>query len=356
MRNRPGSSSELPKRTCIYCTKTKAASAFNSEHVLSQGFGKVEKNLTLDCVCRVCNNTMGDTIETPGIRGSVEGIHRFTTSELRDPEAFAKTPRSRVMFERDDPEWEGVRVFMRLTEDESDVEEVLPPQVRANFKNGRRSVYLLEELPRAIDVDAVESWRAFYRSPDDLTAIVAALEAREIRPKWQTSIAEAAPSSGRGTVTARIIYDDVSRRLVAKIAFNYLTHVRGAAFSLKPDFNPIRRFIRYGEGRGADFVRPLSWPFLREEQETNGFRESDDHLVAIEEDRDRSLVGHVSLFNMIHNEIRLCRTRPETIYSGLLPAGSCFSWRERTIRPILHVAAHNLVQPPSVVRERLRRP
>jgi hypothetical protein len=343
--------------TCIYCRENKADEAFKKrEHVLSKGFGTFQQNLTLlRAVCDDCNQIMGDEVETPGIRGSVEGVHRYQTPELRDPEAFAKTPRTRVIFERDEPEWEGVRLFVRLSEDGNDVEEVLPPQVRATFKDGRRIVYFLQDLPGSIDVEAVESWRAFYREPADRDAIVAALSSRGIRPEWQTPVADALPASGRASVTARIIYDDISRRLVAKIAFNYLTYVRGAEFALKPDFDPIRRFIRYGEGRGADFVEPLSSPFLREEQETLGFRGSDDHLVAVEEDGDRHLVGHVSLFNMIHNEIRLCWARVENLYSGLLPSGSCFSWRERTISPMLHIPRHNLVQPPRIVAEELRK-
>jgi hypothetical protein len=123
----------------------------------------------------------------------------------------------------------------------------------------------------------------------------------------------------------------------------------------KREFNSIRRFIRYGEGRGSGLVRPLRVPFLREEQEAKGFRATDDHFVAVDHDSSGALVGHVSLFNMIHNEIILSRTNPEILFSGLIPAGRRFSWKERKIDTLVVVAHDNMVQPPSVLAERWRR-
>jgi hypothetical protein len=340
-------------RICIYCREEKADGKFNREHVLSQGFGKFEDNLTLGDVCRSCNKTMGDTIETPAIRGSVEGIHRFHTEELRDPQSFAKTPRNRVTFERQEPGWEGVRLFVHLSDDGDDVVEELPPQVRITYKDGRETIYLLADLPETgIDKTTVATYRIYGSEKDDLIAVAEALAKRGLTPKWQEPV-EQLPSDSRISVAARAVYDDLSRRVVAKISFNYLASVMGANFVLKPEFDEIRRFIRYGEGRGAAFVQPTDVRFLQEERETPGFRATEDHFVAISHLSTGPLVGHVSIFNMIHNEIVLSRTNPEKFYSGLIPAGSRFSWRERTISPILHVAQDNLVQPPRVLLERI---
>lgn len=65
-------------------------------------------------------------------------------------------------------------------------------------------------------------------------------------------------------ISVRATHDDISRRLVAKIAFNLLAHLLGARFALKEEFDAIRLFIRYGQGVGSDFVcvedRPVSSP------------------------------------------------------------------------------------------------
>jgi hypothetical protein len=214
-------------RTCIYCTKEKADKAFNSEHVLSQGFGMFDPNLTLSDVCCRCNKWMGDKIETNGIRGSVEGLHRHQTTELRDPEALAKTPSRRVIFERQEPEWEGVRVFVKLSDDGTDVDMVLPPQVRIVYKDGSRTNYLLPDLPATLDPPTISYYRAYGTSKEDLASVIAAIEALGVRPKWQEPVKEL-PDELKSQVTARVVYDDLSRRLVAKIAFNFLAHVRGA--------------------------------------------------------------------------------------------------------------------------------
>src|ERR1700761_2082929 len=66
-------------RVCIYCLTAKDTRDFNIEHVLPQAFGRFEDNLTLDCVCTACNQTLGDTVDRKLARDSVEGLDRFLT-------------------------------------------------------------------------------------------------------------------------------------------------------------------------------------------------------------------------------------------------------------------------------------
>lgn len=72
--------------TCIYCRRSGVDLVFNREHVMPQAFGLFESNLVLrDQVCRECNQVMGDEIETPAARGSIEGVHRFKAGKPGQP-------------------------------------------------------------------------------------------------------------------------------------------------------------------------------------------------------------------------------------------------------------------------------
>jgi hypothetical protein len=52
------------------------------------------------------------------------------------------------------------------------------------------------------------------------------------------------------------------KRSIAKIAFNYLTYRQGPGFALLPHFDPIRRFIRYGENPPSEPIHStMTLPF-----------------------------------------------------------------------------------------------
>jgi hypothetical protein len=82
---------------------------------------------------------------------------------------------------------------------------------------------------------------------------------------------------------------------------------------------------------------------------------TDAHLVTLDRSPTNALLGHVSIFNMIHNKILLCRTDPEIIDSGLIPTGRLFCWDTSEILPLLAWDDRNLVQPPEVLAQRSRR-
>jgi hypothetical protein len=55
--------------------------------------------------------------------------------------------------------------------------------------------------------------------------------------------------------------------------------------------------------------------------------------------------GHVSLFNMIHHMVVLCRRSPEIIHLNVIPAGLRFAWKDGKISPLRGWEEDNLVQP-----------
>jgi hypothetical protein len=218
----------LPVRTCIYCRGSGDDLVFNSEHVLSQGFGMFEQNLTLvDEVCQDCNSTLGADVETPGIRGSIEGVHRFKAGKLRSVSRLLKTPRDRVTFELGEPGWQDVQAYHVPTDDGEDVRVMFHPQVVVDFRNGRTKSFLLKDLAEAeagVLKDA-DRFRLYADSDEEQAALVEALDRLGIRPVWGDPIPMPPGENGEALVKVSAVYDDVVRRLMAKMAFNYLARL-----------------------------------------------------------------------------------------------------------------------------------
>ena len=345
---------------CIYCRRSGADITFTRDHVMPEAFGKFRDNLVLSNqeVCRECNQNLGDSVETPAVRGSVEAAYRFQTrklmgtKKLNAAESFAKAPQDRVTFEMDEPGWDNAKVYLEPIEDGTDVRIRFRPQIIVQFDDGHRRAFCLDELTNPQVLKGASAYRACAESEEELKVIAAALEPLGFPVVWQEM--KKLPFNERNTakISVHAVYDDVSRRLVAKVAFNFLAHLLGAPFVLKEEFDPIRRFIRDGQGAGAEFVSVEDRPFLGEEREAGNWRMTDAHLVGLERSKTNAVLGRVSLFNMIHNKIVLCRTDPEIVDSGQIPAGRLFSWRTLEISPLLVWDAHNLIQPPEVLAQR----
>jgi hypothetical protein len=349
--------------TCIYCRRSGADISFTRDHVMPEAFGKFRDNLVLSNgeVCRDCNQVLGDEVETAAVRGSVEAAHRFQnrkrlpTKKPNAAESFAKAPRNRVTFEMDEPGWDSAKLYLEPIEDGTDVSIRIRPQIIVQFDDGHRRAFCLEELADPHVLKRASRYRACAESEEGLKAIAAALEPLGVQPAWQDVKKLEPNESGIAKISVCATYDDISRRLVAKIAFNFLAHLLRAPFVLKEEFDAIRLFIRYGQGVGSEFVSVEDRPVLGEEQNSGRWRMTDAHLVTLDRSPTNALLGHVSIFNMIHNKILLCRTDPEIIDSGLIPTGRLFCWDTSEILPLLAWDDRNLVQPPEVLAQRSRR-
>lgn len=91
-------------------------------------------------------------------------------------------------------------------------------------------------------------------------------------------------------------------RGIAKIAFNYLAKIRGAAYVLDSKFDRIREFIK-GKVEGRALVRFSQQPILA--HETSRLKTNEMHLVIFEREG-RALRGRVSLFNSFTYDVMLC--------------------------------------------------
>lgn len=164
---------------------------------------------------------------------------------------------------------------------------------------------------------------------------------------------------GKMLVEIKSKVDRLLARGVAKVAFNYMTLHAGSDFALNANFDPVRRFIRYDEGRDdwRQFIRFVSKPLLAEETEelvvTRG------HIVILGWKDFRTLTVTFSPYNSMAYEVTLTES-----FSGIwqpLKIGHVFDWEHHEIVPLTPV--DRIVLPPGwahraahAYQTRVRRP
>lgn len=110
--------------------------------------------------------------------------------------------------------------------------------------------------------------------------------------------------------------DDVVRRAIAKIAFNYLAYWQGAEFLRHPGFNLTRRFIRYGERAEFPLTDVADEAILGDEPIEGERRLGNLITTAIATDGG-SICAQVSLLNLLTYRVALSVEFPDTIPSGV---------------------------------------
>ncbi len=320
---------------------------------MPQAFGlfKPDNLLLRKEVCEDCNAYFGQELEVKGARASVEGIHRFTAAKLMGPDSFLKMPKGRVRWEVEEPGWQNLRTRFQKGED-GEVEIHFRPQVTVTYEDGSKKTFFPEEITDVSQFDKAKGYRTFIVSHQDAEVIKEALDRVGITPSWDE--VKEMPNNGRNTVSAAayIVYDDITRRLMAKIVFNYLAYRLGGPFALKPEFDAIRRFIRYGEGKGEQLVANTEEAFLQDENGAAGWYLIDDHLVGVSPNLANGFLGDIALFNLIHYHVLLSRTGPDMDLLAEKSFGHAFSWRTNTIAQLLAWDEDNIVQPFSVLAQR----
>ncbi len=320
--------------TCIYCKAQDRP--FDREHIIPKAFGTFEQNLVLhDCVCAGCNSYFSRELELHLGRDSAEALLRLRyglkpVSEAR--QLLNERVRLRI---REQGPWFGAR-FIRVPDTTgTKLEPERVPQVGFRKKLDGEWVWLSEgELQNP---DAVEPYRknCEIRIAGPSAEALGQLENRlkELGIDFQRQGVLDDPIANGSSIQAELEsrIDEVIFRGIGKIAFNYLAFVRGADFVLRSDFDPFRRFVRYGESPGWLPVYADTMPILH--GDTSRWRQTNGHIVVFDWQKGSDgIVAYVSLFNSITYHALLCEK-----YSGVwhpIASGCHFDIETSTISEV----------------------
>jgi HNH endonuclease len=316
---------------CIYC-RTRADGPFPKEHVVPQAFGRFLDNLTLQCVCGVCNSFFDRELEVFLTRDSVEALLRVRYG-LKTKSGRRKLGTSRLTIRVISPgDWYGARIRTERNAEGTEIKgEPLPQVGFRKFGETERKWFLEDEL---------ENKRAWERYRTDAETHIVGQPDAAVQRLVEKLLKFGIVFKKRGTpekhggpvqVFAESILDDIIFRGVAKIAFNFLAYIRNVDFVLRPDFDEIRSYIRFGVKPLHPIVLVTTTPILQGDDSL--YRQTNGHLVVVGWDMlNEGVVCLLSLFNHLTYHVVLCRN-----YSGVwhpIDAGRHFDLRTRTISEV----------------------
>jgi hypothetical protein len=139
-------------------------------------------------------------------------------------------------------------------------------------------------------------------------------------------------SDGKVGTNLVALFSEQIQRCIAKIGLTYLAKVKGAEFVLRPDFDDIRAYVRYGTKPRVKVVRPLKGSFLLEER--HGQVVTRGHFLRVDWSVDRqSIVAQVALFNTMKYTVVLCN-RYSGVWTQDLAQGHHFDLDNHRIEPL----------------------
>jgi len=313
-RSRPGNiargmlglmSPEL-QRCCIYCLEDKPLSDFNREHVIPEAFGKFEDNLVLTCVCQACNTIFSQSFELKLARDSMEGFERFSSGQKPTTEfkTYGRRSTTSITSNGEGPFKDAI-LYRVPDPGGNGLATTFAPQIGfAACADGPFRWFPLDKLPRkealATKVDFPLGTQIFNRTWGvAIETAQAALEAAGYARG--TVVSSQQPPSHVSTTTVYKI-SDPEFRTYAKIALNYLAAVASPNIALMPDFNEVRRYVRYG-------VLPEMSVVAMENLRTVEIqgRRVLSHYISIKH-VGSSVVAHVSLFGLSGYAVLLSST------------------------------------------------
>ncbi|MQA89233.1 MAG: hypothetical protein GEU90_03205 [Gemmatimonas sp.] len=323
----------LPR--CIYCLKGGVATDFNREHVIPESCGRFQDALVAhELVCTSCNSYFGGSLDLILARGTDEGLQRYFF-EVKPKEEIARFRYDALTIHyQGGGDYNGA--ILRLSADPSATNgfRATPiEQVGFALSSGLGFEWMpLKDVYEGVwkerdDLDPKKGVRIY---ASDHEAVRTFLKAEGVDlPSWRQMARDDDSSEEVLVHQVSRITTDVERA-IAKISFNYLALVNGAAFALRPDFDPIRRFIRFGQEQQVGFIhvdtnevlslpRPPGTP---EDQRPVV------HVLTVEYSlHETSVIGQVSLFG----GFRYVVCHAETAVPGLRRSGHLYNVAELSV-------------------------
>ncbi len=256
---------ELP---CIYCNTNEHPKT--AEHVLARSLGG---NLTIPFVCQRCNTQLStidqalaersiislsraantapewfdaklgghQTLERDGLDLDVEIVNGFRGEILPQLHIRLPTP----------PDKTPVSVYVGTVDARAKFFALIEKQIAAGtFKNTRVRVMPPDEM-KSLRLVQYESKHMLVRAESEGQARRFLEQLENAWPKiraaaeaGQDGVGEVNGTIDKPSVNVRGTYrPDDYQRAIAKTVFNYLAHAQGAAFALRPEFDPVREYI-----------------------------------------------------------------------------------------------------------------
>lgn len=344
---------------CIYCSESKPKKQFGREHVFPAALtGRTNGMPTLKCVCRDCNQRLGDEVVSPFMRSSYEGVIQrgqfgLVESTINDEakKINARIDRERVKteFELDGLLYDFIGYLPRDSEHR-------PPNVAGPFGFIRIPIqvglissedgpyeYFAEEAMEKSNPDlsayfSNQHWPAHGVGPSEASAQRAVELARRLGAKINDVRLETrSAGSMPGEITINISMS-LTTRFIGYICLNHAAWTLGANFALREEFDTLRQVILdHGDGTNdpsapfrhprwlrpntIDFAPMLWLPGKQPERVLH-------HVVVMDLSADyKALTGRVSFFGGRTYEMTLAQG-----FSGIwltdYAKGTHFDWKD----------------------------
>lgn len=274
----------MPK--CIYCLKED--DDFTSEHVIPEAIGLYgTKTPVLDCVCNECNRYFGDNMEAPVFRKSIYNLARHEIMS-EDKPVLRSNSKSRIIVSSEFLQIRYISedilngALLRINIDTKTLD--FASQVGFKKRDGKREYEYYSDEVLKKDKELTKSLISKTKHLKDENKIfvyggtdrehkrLCAFLYKQGVKFSKTCASIPLPESGKREYCAMLVFNEIFRRLLAKIAFNYFSYYvcpqLGKEYIFKPTFDRIRRYIRYGEkDDGHNFVRMRKLNMVFQEKE-----------------------------------------------------------------------------------------
>src|SRR6266511_207787 len=290
--------------TCLYCRENRDSKDFNREHVIPEAFGLFgsETFVLHEAVCRECNSYFGNHLELKLGRDSIEGLDRYEHGVKRasDKTEFGRSALLKARVKGGF--FDGAEVWWGPSAEGTELVLWPFPQIGVSDESGRHVWFRADAIPTKPELHAQG-----FPPCKPLTIKVFGADWAEVERELKEKGYDPSPLEVRGNsegremdIDIRGIIDQKLMRTIAKIAYNYLAFHYGAIAQM-PQFDEIRRYIRYGDVPSRESVSLAGGEFLagvpRDQAPVV-------HGVGVSW-RSKHLIGQVTLFFRFHYRVVL---------------------------------------------------
>lgn len=298
---------------CIYCVESDPIKFSGREHVIPQAFGKFgSKTPTLKCVCDGCNAMFGRELDQTLARETLEGLLRYNQGKR----SSEKRPQRRLTITLADEREAGGflgAVLEGIDATQGKVMNLFTQLQIRNLNTGKMDVFKRNQinnisLPTSVYGEPGSRKLVVYApSKEEHDKFVEELNLAGCELRMNGALVDSVnpTMSADGTETLGIhiegTFDQLHRRALAKIFVNFAAFYLGTSVVNSPDWEPLKRFVRFDEGQLA--ARISDKPFWSG-QETRTFRFRDAINVRLE-NQEKGIVGVIQFYNRITYELLL---------------------------------------------------